>query len=472
MRSYPSHHWDPAYTEDLWTTAINKIKDGTFTDADAAPFHECDAWPFGPEGERHVYDYFAEYKDNGEYYYDEAHQQPSYGGSKSGSDGHSYYGHVFGGGSGYYPYAPGQWRRTAGRVNGNTLVEISGGHILTNVYGGNEITDVLGSSKVEMWGGTVGVPRTLAGIQARPVNSYIFGAGMGDPRVIFNGWSNVASSEVIVRGEAVVFGSVFGGGEDGHILGDVSTTIKGNALIGTFGSSGVDGNIFGSGRGFSTLALTAGAVCGNVEVNIAENAKILGSVFGGGRMAAVGIHLVAEETANYGVLIPDGKNQVLGGEDVDAAGATHGYVTINITGGTIGNLSQLSSSQFSIGDVFGGSKGIFLNGEWTKSQKLGLVKNTTVNISQAEGSTTRIYGSVYGGGEIASVGSYTYATSANENLSEPIAVGDVNGLLEDGTGLATILITGGIIGQNSLADTKGNVLGGCLGKSCCPSLVE
>ena len=160
-----------------------------------------------------------------------------------------------------------------------------------------------------MWGGTVGVPRTIAGIQARPVNSYIFGAGMGDPRVLFNGWSNVGSAEVIVSDNAVVFGSVFGGGEDGHVLGDVSTTIKGNALIGTFGSSGVDGNIFGSGRGFSALALTAGAVCGNVTVNIAENAKILGSIFGGGRMAAVGTHLVSDDDSKYGKLIPEGKNQ-------------------------------------------------------------------------------------------------------------------------------------------------------------------
>ena len=451
--------WEPAYTENQWNTAIGKIKSGSFTDADADGFYECDAWPFGPEGNRKVYDYYAD-------------QYDSQGGAKPGSDGHSYYGNVFGGGSGYYPYGPGLWRRTAGRVNGNTLVEISGGHILTNVYGGNEITDVLGSSKVEMWGGTVGVPRTLAGIQARPVNSYIFGAGMGDPRVMFNGWSNVASAEVIVRGDAVVFGSIFGGGEDGHVLGDVSTTITGNALIGTFGSSGIDGNIFGSGRGFSTLALTAGAVCGNVTVNISENAQILGSVFGGGRMAAVGTHLALEDNANYGVLIPEGKNQVLGGDDVDAPGASHGNVTINITGGTIGNPSQLSSSQYSIGDVFGGSKGVFLNGEWSKSQRLGLVKNTTVNISQADGSTTLIYGNVYGGGEIASVGSYSYATTQAQadaynqaHASENMYIGDVIGLLEEGTGLATVNITGGTIGQNSLADRKGNVFGGCLGKA-------
>ena len=453
--------WDPPYTDEQWTTAITKIKNGTFTDADASGFHECDAWPFGTEGNRHVYDY----------YYGTAGYDAQEG-RKSATDGHSFYGHVFGGGSGFYPFAAGKWRRTAGRVLGNTLVEISGGHILTNVYGGNEITDVFGHCKVEMTDGTVGVPRTLLGIQNRPVNSYIFGAGMGDPRTLFNGWSNVGSSEVIVRGDAVVFGSVFGGGEDGHVLGDVSTTIKGDAVIGTFGSSGVDGNIFGSGRGFSAIALTAGAVCGNVEVNIEESPKILGSVFGGGRMAAVGTYLAEENTANYGKLMADDGTDDPSTTDVDES-KNHGHVTINITGGTIGNLSQMSTSQFSIGDVFGGSKGIYTATEWAKSQKLGLVKNTTVNISQADDNKpTTIYGNVYGGGEIASVGSYSYyeddeadevsAYNAN-HPSEPAAIGDVKELLEAGTGKATILITGGTIGQNSVSDTKGLVFGGCLG---------
>ena len=447
-------YWDDPYTETQWTTAINAIKSGVVADinAAAADFHECDAWPFGAEGNRHVYDFFADDYD-------------SKGGASPGSDGHSYYGHVFGGGSGYYPYAAGQWRRTAGRVNGNTLVEITGGHILTNVYGGNEITDVLGHSKVKMTGGTVGVPRTVAGIQARPVNSYIFGAGMGDPRVLFNGWSNVASSEVIVDSVAVVFGSVFGGGEDGHVLGNSSTTIKGDALIGTFGTSGVDGNIFGSGRGFSAIALTAGAVCGNVDVNIAENAKILGSIFGGGRLAAVGTYLAAEGTDNYGKLIPEG-------EDPYGTGSTtHGNVTINISGGTIGTQASVNSTHdFSVGDVFGGSKGTLMN-DWAKSQKLGLVKNTTVNISQAEGSTTTIYGNVYGGGEIASVGSYIYADNTavssynTTHTTEPLTVGDVYRLDEANTGNATINITGGTVGHSDPSDAHGHVFGGCLGRA-------
>ena len=362
-----THRWDGLHDEADWTTAINKIKAGTFTDADAAGFHECDAWPFKAEGERFIYDPFAD--------------TPGYdaqGGSKSAGNGHSFYGNVFGGGSGYYPFAPGQWRATAGRVNGNTRVVITGGHVLTNVYGGNEITDVVGKSTVEMSGGTVGVPRSHAAIDAHPVNSYIFGAGMGDPRVMFNGKSNVGSSEVIVSDNAFVFGSVFGGGEDGHVLGDAKTTIKGNAHIGTFGDSSVDGNIFGSGRGFSAIALTAGVVCGNVTVNIQDQVKILGSVFGGGRLAAVGTYLADEtDTDRYGIM---------------QSGDAHGNVTINITGGTIGNQPLMSTSQYSIGDVFGGSKGAILN-DWRKNQALGLVKNTKVNISEATG-TTIIYGNV------------------------------------------------------------------------------
>jgi len=437
-----THRWDGLYDENDWTTVIDKIKNGTFTDADG--FHECDAWPFGDEDHRFVYDYYAD--------------TPGYDsqtGASPGSNGHSFFGNVFGGGSGYYPFAAGKWRATAGRVNGNTRVVITGGHVLTNVYGGNEISDVVGKSTVHMSGGTVGVPRSHAAIAAHPVNCYIFGAGMGDPRPMFNGKSNVGSAEVIVSDNAFVFGSVFGGGEDGHVLGDAKTTIKGNAHIGTFGDSSVDGNLFGSGRGFSAMTLTAGVVCGNVTVTIQDNAKLLGSVFGGGRLAAVGTYLAEEtDTDHYGIMQP---------------GADHGNVTINITGGTIGNKDRMSTSPYSIGDVFGGSKGAILD-DWKKNQALGLVKNTKVNISEATG-TTIIYGNVYGGGEIASVGSYTYAnaTQAAEytaaHAPEEMTVGDVYAMRDADTGLAEINITGGTIGQNSLSDTNGSVFGGCLGKS-------
>ena len=84
-------------------------------------------------------------------------------------DGHTFYGNVFGGGCGHTPYKAGKWHIDAGSVDGNTAVEITGGHILTNVYGGNELTDVKGSATVKMTGGTLGVPRSVTDMKGHPV---------------------------------------------------------------------------------------------------------------------------------------------------------------------------------------------------------------------------------------------------------------------------------------------------------------
>ena len=119
------------------------------------------------------------------------------------TDGKTWFGNVFGGGSGYYPYYKltdrgvyeAYWNREAGKVYGNATVVIEGGHILSNVYGGCETTDVghftydavnggtwqsNGAVTVTMSGGTVGVPRTKAHIEELPLNLHLFGAGMGD----------------------------------------------------------------------------------------------------------------------------------------------------------------------------------------------------------------------------------------------------------------------------------------------------
>ncbi|MBR2076257.1 MAG: hypothetical protein IJ878_02525, partial [Exiguobacterium sp.] len=125
-----------------------------------------------------------------------------------------------------------------------------------------------------MVGGTIGVPRTDEAAQDHPVTCYLFGAGKGDQRIHFNTWTNVQETEVNVSGTARIFGSVFGGGEDGHVLGNAQVnigdvTINGtpqdgaSVRIGTTGTSYVDGNIFGGGRGFSGEALTAGSTGGN-----------------------------------------------------------------------------------------------------------------------------------------------------------------------------------------------------------------
>ena len=383
----------------------------------------------------------------------------------TGSDGHTFYGNVFGGGSGYWSYKKSgggwEWLESAGLVEGNTNLTISGGHILTNVYGGNETTNVNGTCTITMTGGTLGVPRTLEQITAHPVTCYLFGAGKGDQRTHFNKRTNVGNVVINMSG-GTIYGSIFGGGEDGHVLGDVNMTISETdaankpTIIGTWGTSYVDGNIFGGGRGFSGEALTAGVVCGNVNLSI-SGGTMLGSIYGGGRLGSIGTHLVAptiiednteKPNPKYGTMIPDGMDEVLETEeDVTAADKTHGHVTINISGGTIGNsheyilpstadnaacgitesdITKWASSDWDKwkayknipntefvydsdrqiyrlshtkgGNVFAGSMGRFyaldgsVLGHW---QNLGKVKTTKLTITDGT-----IKSNVYGGGEL------------------------------------------------------------------------
>ncbi len=434
------------YTTGQWEEAVAAVKaqDATRINAIAAAMPECMHWKYGRDTNingtptKHYLPYDRYANETGD---TTASYNPG--------DGHTFFGNVFGGGSGYYPYAidnrgsggsfTTQFYNFQGRVRGNTYVVITGGHILTSVYGGCEYADVVGNCRVVMTGGTLGLPRTIDSITDHPVTSYLFGAGKGDQRTEFNMRTNVQNVKVKVSG-GLIFGSVFGGGEDGHVLGDAKVTIDSAAWVGTWGTSYVDGNIFGGGRGFGGTAYTAGSIGGNVEVNINNDTvahtpvrpTMLGSVYGGGRLASVGSYFVAVGDDNYGKL-QDGDD--------------HGNIKINITGGTIGNLREFShpafapDASYSVGDVvayqnqmyrftsahpagawnqahvtdivhttggnvFGSSMGrLFKLGATNETDPnsflhtwpgLAKCKNTEINIS---GDAT-IYSNVYGGGEL------------------------------------------------------------------------
>ena len=427
-----------------------------------------------------------------------ANDYDSKGGRTIADNGSTFYGNVFGGGSGYFPYKAGTWHWKAGDVGGNTIVDIKGGHILTNVYGANELTNVAGKSTINMSGGTIGVPRTLGQIAAHPVTCYLFGGGKGDPRVLFNKQTNVQDVEVNISG-GWIYGSVFGGGEDGHVMRDVKMTISERTVetptyadyyagratkIGTWGTSYVDGNVFGGGRGFSGDAYTAGNVGGSVNLTI-SGGTMLGSVYGGGRLGSVGYGLYeATETDKYGTMRPD---DYADDGITEVANFKRGYVTMNITGGTIGNnwefqnvtadgaYASLSAAKEALatwqtanhvpntsyetidngdgtytnrllhtkgGNVYAGGMGRYtqLDGstaiiavDW---KKLGNVKSTTLTISD----TPWIMGNVYGGGEMGAVRAYTSGET-------------VQG------GTTTISITGGTIGTEVTETTpqKGTI---------------
>ncbi len=387
---------------------FNYAKDtnyGPYTVWDTVKLDECHHWPFAQSNL--TYDPYADKYD-------------SKGGAVKATDGHTYYGNVFGGGSGIFPYQPvgrtdtAIWSRTAGAVYGNTRVEVTGGHILTSLYGGNEMTNVGtydnagnciagGTATVIMTDGTLGVPRTLDSIAAHPVTCYLFGAGKGDPRIFFNTATNIDSAYIHVSGGRI-YGSIFGGGEDGHVMRHVSLNVDSAAYIGTEGKSYVDGNIFGAGRGFSGEALTAGTVGGNVTVNIGGNSKMLGNVYGGGRLASVGTLFTAPNDPGYGHMID--------GDD-------HGNVTINISGdAVIGNQAAFGDSRPShlkSGNVYGGSMGRLelldgtINPIWPGLAK---VKNTQINIAD----NAVICASVFGGGELGTVTGNTELNITGTNV--------------------------------------------------------
>ncbi len=396
--------FDGIYTEQNWSTAITAINNGSIETALGTSgslhdvFHECDAWEYGDnDGNIKVYDI-----NYGEHIIPDdpssALYQPEIT-ALQGTNGHSFFGNVFGGGSGSYPIAPGVWRPTSGQVNGNTRVEITGGHILTAVYGGNETTDVKGKSTIKMNGGTVGIPRTMASIQARPVNGNIFGAGMGDPRTMFNAMTNVKKTQVYLTG-GTVFGNVYGGSREGHVL-DSTLVVIGqeqgkSTLIGTTGFSGYDGLVFGGGRGKDQLLVSdtlggrrqfpVGRVGGNTHVTMSQG-KVLGNVYGGGQVGLVGVDEDGWITSFVQGAVYDSIH--------------HGLSKVEISGGTIGNLANngddLLRSDQTAGNVYGGGRGDL--DEFVEDD-LGRVAKSIVNIS----GDPDIYGSVFGGGQMANVG--------------------------------------------------------------------
>ena len=404
------------YTDDEWSEGKlimgendrQALKDLVSTGSTAkysSSLPECASWPYGKDtDEDDKNDTFAPYdKYAGEY--------DSKGGAVSGSDGHTFYGNVFGGGSGYYPYAAGKWHSKAGSVGGNITMDITGGHILTNVYGGNEMTNVTGDVTINFGGtATLGVPRTLGQIKNHPVACNFYGGGKGDQRVLFNKDTNVKNVVVNIT-SGTIYGSVFGGGEDGHVLANTTVTIGKDAVgtvggegyepasgptIGTWGTSGLDGNVFGGGRGFAGDAYTAGNVAGAVTMAI-KGGTMLGSIYGGGRLASVGYGLYDAGVVGYGEMRADNDTEA-GFNTAEFFPKGRGHVDITITGGTIGNTHEfIMPKAGNIPDGLAADFKTWSDTNWTTWKNHNYVPNTEYDTSNGRLLITK-GGNVYAGG--------------------------------------------------------------------------
>ena len=376
--------------------ALYELVNGKYYTSNSLP--ECASWPYGQASGTAKYAPWDMYDGTSNY--------DSKGGRTTADDGHTFYGNVFGGGSGAIPYRPGKWHPEAGSVGGNTVVNITGGHILTNIYGGNELTDVYGKCTVNFGGtATLGVPRTPKQIAAHPLTCYLFGAGKGDQRVLFNKKTNVDDVEVNITG-GWIYGSVFGGGEDGHVHHNVTMTInesdyatdntKTRTKIGTWGTTYVDGNVFGGGRGFGADAYTAGNVAGTVTMNILGG-TMLGSIYGGGRLGSVGYGLFDEGADGYGEMRPDDTT-----EDSNPTPATnfkrgHVYMTIGKddgTGPTIGNTWEYKIPSASNGPMTTGEDPVptlpsdiktWTAANWTTWREYNHVPKTEYEYNESKG---------------------------------------------------------------------------------------
>ena len=297
----------------------------------------------------------------------------------------------------------------AGLVKGNTTVTINGTaettKILHNVYGGGAVGSVGtftrdangmptgctsgGLATVTINGGTIGYDHADTGMVDGSSRGW-----EGDPNgtgafAFLNQLAWVNKTNVTIGSSTsdeedkgpTVYGSVYGGGENGHNFGNGVVTVN-KGIVGYRSGTWDCGNIYGAGCGTDTFWRDdngngeedegesshhnpmAGIVRGATTITV-NGGHVLRNVYGGGSMGSVG-------TYTYTNGLPT------------TCEAGTGNATININGGIIG----LSGTDY--GHVFGGPRGDLNETEFSAS-----VRETSVNINTG----ADVLGSVFGGGE-------------------------------------------------------------------------
>jgi len=381
----------------------------------------------------------------------------------------------------------------AGLVKGNTNIEINGGTILHNVYGGGAVgsvgtffrdangmptacNDTTGLATVTINGGIIGHDHKDTGM----VNGSSRG-WEGDPRgegafAFLNQLAWVNNANVTIGNVSTdpqedagptIYGSVYGGGENGHNLGNGAITVY-KGTIGYEQGTWDSGNLYGAGCGTDTFWRDdngngevdegedkhrnpmAGIVCDSTFVTI-KGGHVIRNVYGAGSMGSVGKYTYDEN-----------------GLPTICAAKT-GNTVIDIRGGVIGKEGT------DYGHVFGGPKGSLTETEFSAS-----VRETLVNIDSVanvkgsvfgggeagivkEGVVVKmnggdVYKDVYGGGALADTQTSNWDVTANENTGGWVDADEKSALHT-----TTVRLTGGTI--------HGEAYGGGLGEPDKPAYV-
>ena len=366
------------------------------------------------------------------------------------------------------------------RVSGDATVTMTSGQVGRSVYGGGEMATVGlydtvtaaeaaadagqaakyrlvtsqpklctggGATTVTLSGGTVGV----ADLDPVDTNAHgnVFGGGLGKAGSAYSPFAYVNETTVNISGSAVVRGSVFGGGENGHVLGNTHVNISGGTIgvrlpyryRAILSDRGVGnpvfaGNVYGGGRGVdhtllgNHLSETAGRVYGNTNVSISGTAHIRHSVYGGGSLASVGTYKIAEEANVFGghlhtfdvgtgdatVTISDGRigplwDDLLYDEAGHFLATTHDGNADTITDadyalllGHAGDVSDTIAKNYAClgeneGMVYGSGRGVNFDPEDNNDDHQLYVEMAFTNRTFVTINGGMVVGSVFGGGE-------------------------------------------------------------------------
>ena len=392
-----------------------------------------------------------------------------------GSGGVTIAGHVFGGGKG----KANTFKCEKAMIVGNTYVRIGNGTLRSDVYGGGEIGRVEQNTSV-----TVGL---TSGTSAPVINGSVFGAGAGRAT---HGYSALVrgNSTVIVQASAKVGQSVYGGGEIAtagrYVVVDglpTQTTAGGLCTVTVQGDAEITGNVFGAGQGvtpaydvtnyqnFKSMLPAANKPSGNEgdtwdyyvdEDTQTENQNFVWKYYK--TEAAYLTFLQSLALASNTVVTIDGnakvKKNVYGGSE---SGFVQDHTQVTTQGSCVIGTSTTTDNNttYTDGNVFGGGKGLETFAE------AGLVKGTTtLNINNGT-----MYGNVYGGGELGSVGTYKISLDmrsfywTNTPLAD-IDPEDATTYTYNNTGVCNVNIAGGTIGSGvAMSDdgsyANGNVFG-------------